>query len=485
MRQTTAILILYLLIPSFMFAQEDTPEELFEDGDFFFAREEYEEAAYLYRQLLLTEPENHNVHFKLGMAYLNIEGQEQYAIEHFLKATENTVLKYRQNHYREKRAPHHTWFFLGNAYRINNQLEEALDAYEEFKSIKDFEKNYNLRITEEEIKAVGRAKIIQDASLDIYKFCFEEPINTEEKEYNAVISANENVLIWMVSQKFYEAIMMSVKQDGKWSAPVNITPQVGSDGEMIPTGLSTDGTELLLVKRGEYDSDIVYSRYDGTFWSKAGPLPGNINSNFTEDHASFAPGEETIVFSSDRRGTTGGLDIWFSNKTADGSWGEAVNAGAEVNTDHDETSAYFSRDGKKLVFASTGHFNMGGYDIFVCDVNDDESFGPAFNIGFPINTTNDNTYFIPVKDGNTGIYTMRDIEGIGGRDIWYIEIIPREQTMAKTLTRLSEEDFTITIADPETGEKILLEYDAVKDKITVKSKSGKEYNVVYSRENNE
>jgi tetratricopeptide (TPR) repeat protein len=485
MRQTTAILILCLFIPSFLFAQEETPEELFEDGDFFFAREEYEEAAYLYRQLLLKEPENHNAHFKLGMAYLNIEGQEHNAIDHFLKATENTDLKYRKNYYKEKKAPHHTWFFLGNAYRINNQLEEALNAYETFKSIKNFEKNYNIRITEEEIKAVGRAKIIQDASLDIYKFCFEEPLNTGEDEYNAVISANENVLVWMVSQKFYEAIMMSVKQDGKWTTPVNITPQVGSDGEMAPTGLSADGTELLLVKRGQYDSDILYSRYDGTFWSRAEPLPGNINSNFTEDHASFSPDGEQIILSSDRRGTYGGLDIWLSKKLADGSWGEPVNAGPKVNTDHDETSAYLSPDGKKLIFASTGHFNMGGYDIFVCDMKEDGSFGQVFNIGFPINTTNDNTYFVPVKDGNTGIYTMRDAGGAGGRDIWYIEIIPREETMAKALTRLSEEDFTITITDPETGERITLEYDAVNDKITIQSESGKDYQVIYSREDND
>ncbi len=485
MRTYCLISILLLSVPSFVIAQDDTPEELFEDGDYFFAREEYEEAAYLYRQLLLAEPENHNAHYKLGMAYLNIEGQESNAIEHFLKATENTSLKYRKNYYKEKRAPHHTWFFLGNAYRINNQLKEALEAYETFKSVKNFEKHYNLRITEEEIRAVGRAKIIQDAPVDLYKFCFDEPINTTENEYNAVISANEKVLVWMASQKFYEAIMMSIKQDGKWTNPINITPQVGSDGEMIPTGLSADGTELLLVKMGEFDSDIYYSSYDGTFWSKAEPLQGDVNSNFTEDHASFHPDGNSIYFSSDRRGTTGGLDIWISSKLNDGTWSEPRNAGENVNTDLDETSAYASPDEKKLIFASMNHFNMGDYDIFFCDVNEDGSFGPAFNIGYPVNTTNENTWFVPVKDGNSGIYSMRDEAGTGKKDIWFIEIIPREEMIAKTLTRLSEEDFTITVTDAETGEKITLEYDAVNDKITIHSKSGKEYNVVYSREPNE
>lgn len=475
-------LIVLLIFPLCAFSQDETPEELFEDGDYFFAREEYAEAAYLYGQLVRAEPENYNGHFKMGMALLNVEGEEAKAIEHFIKATENTTFKYRKNYYPEKRAPHHTWFFLGNAYRINNQLEEALEAYETFKSPKDFEKKYNPGVTETEIKAVGRAKIIQDAPLDLYKFCFEEPLNTGSSEYNAVISAEENVLVWMVSQKFYEAILMSVKQDGKWSNPINITPQLGSDGDMRPTGLSADGSEILLVKQGQFDSDIYYSRYDGTFWTTAEPIHGAINSNFTENHASFYPDGTKILLSSDRRGTLGGLDIWISEKASDGTWSEPVNLGPEINTEYEETSAYISPDLKKLIFSSTGHFNMGGYDIFQTEINEDGSFDYAFNIGYPINTTSNNTYFIPVKDGNSGVYTLRNDEGIGGKDIWFMEIIPYKQIMAKALTRLSEENFSITVTEKETGERLILKYDSVKDMITISSESGKEYNVIYSRE---
>ena len=482
MKYSLLILTFFTACTLQLFGQDETPEELFEDGDYFFAREEYQEAAYLYGQLLRLEPDNHNAHYKLGMAYLNIEGEEEKAIEHFLKATENTSLRYRKNYYKEKDAPRHTWFFLGNAYRINNQLAEALEAYDTFMSVKNFEKHYNVRITEEEIKAVERAKIIQDASLEIYKFCFEEPLNTAGKEYNAVISANENVLVWLNSQKFYEAIMMSIKQDGKWSDPVNITPQVGSDGDMIPTGLSADGTELLLVKQFEFDSDIYYSIYNGTIWSKAEPVKGDANSNFTEDHASFSPDGQTMFISSDRRGSVGGLDIWLSQKLADGSWSEPVNAGAQVNTEADETSAYLSPDGKQLIFSSKGHYNMGGYDIFQCDVRKDGTYGYAFNIGYPINTTNDNLFFIPVKDGYSGIYSMRDPQGVGSKDIWYIEIIPRDETVAKALTRLSEEDFSITIIDKDSGERLTLDYDAVSDRITISSENGSQYSVIYSRE---
>ncbi len=485
MRQAYIIIIFCLICPLSVYAQDESPEDLFEDADYFFAREDFAEAAYLYKQVLRAEPENANVKFKTGMAYLNIPGEESTAIPYFLEATKDITQKYRKNRYEVKQAPYHTWFYLGNAYRINNELEEALDAYEVFKSLKNFEKKYSVRLTDDEIKACGRAKIIQDAPLDLYKFCFEEPLNTTGSDYKAVISADEQVLVWMNSQKFYEAILMSVKQDGKWSDPINITPQVGSDGEMVPCGLSADGTELLLVRHENFDSDIYYSKYDGTFWSKAEPIQGEINSNFTEDHASFSADGNRILFSSERRGSLGGLDIFYSDKTTDGYWSEPVNIGPRINTEADETSAYLSPDGSKLVFSSKGHYNMGGYDIFYCDIRDDNIYSEAVNMGFPVNTTNNNIYFNPIKDGLSGIYSMRSEDGPGNEDIWFLEIIPFEETVAKSLSRLSEQDFSIQLTNKNSGEVIKLLYDSVSDKITINTESGNEYGVVYSRKIND
>ncbi|MDX1315616.1 MAG: tetratricopeptide repeat protein [Eudoraea sp.] len=482
MKRPLIFIILAVLLPICSLAQDETPEELFEDGDYFFAREDYSEAAYLYRQVLRYEPDNANVKYKIGTAYLNIEGEESEAIPYLEEATQDVSVKYRKNYYKQKEAPYHSWYYLGNAYRVNNQLSEALDAYETFMSLKDFEKKYNVQVTEAEIKAVGRAKIIQDAPLNLYKFCYEQPLNSEASEYNAIISADEQVMVWMNSQKFYEAIMMSVKQDGKWSHPMNITPQVGSDGEMIPSGLSADGRILLLVKHDRLDSDIYISSYDGTIWSKAEPVEGMVNSNFTEDHASFSPDGNRIYFSSEQRGSIGGLDLFYSEKTAEGYYGPAVNLGEKINTELNETSVFVSPDGSKLIFSSEGHYNMGGYDLFYCDIREDGSFSDPVNMKYPINTTNHNKYFVPVKDGLSGIYTMRDEEGVGDNDIWFLEVIPFEETIAKSLTRLSEQDFSIQLTNKENGEVIKLVYDSIKDKITINSADGTEYGVIYTRE---
>ncbi|MBN1131859.1 MAG: PD40 domain-containing protein [Bacteroidales bacterium] len=461
-------------------AQDQNPEELFEDALFFYYREDYEESAYLFRQLSRMEPENNNVQYLLGMSYLNIPGLEKEAIPCFLKATEKINLKYKADRYTEKKAPYHTWYYLGDAYAVTNQLDLALDAYETFKSLKNFENKYNAGVTDERIAAVERAKIIQDARLDLKTFCLEEPVNTPESDYCGVISADENMLVWVSSQRFYEAVLMSVKKEGKWTDPVNITPQILSDGDLFPTGLSADGTELLLVKRGKSDSDIYHSRYNGNLWSAAVPLKGEINSNQEEDHASFAPDGKRIYFSSARRGSVGGLDIYFSDLTPDGIWGQPVNMGELINTRHDETSPYVAPDGKTLFFSSKGHFNMGGYDIFTSVKMLDGSWSKPANIGSPINTTEDNLYFVPLGDGKTWLYTRFTEECTGKEDLWFVEIIPYEESHLESLTRLSENNFLIKLTD-DSGETINLEYDAENDRITVKSSSGTRYRVVQTR----
>ncbi len=485
MKLNVILLIGLLFCVQFVYAQEESAEEAFEDGDYFFAREDYDEAVYLYSQVLRSEPENHNAHFKLGMALLNIDGEAVKAIDHLLKATENTVVKYRQNYYPEKRAPYYAWFYLGDAYRMNNQLEEALDAYEKFKSLPDFDKTYNLGITNSAIKSVETAKIIQDNPVNIYQYCYESPVNTGSRDYNAVISANEQVMVWMSSEKLYEAILMSIKVDGDWSAPVNITPQLGSDGNMFPTGLSADGKELLLRVEDVFDNDIFYSKFDGTSWSKAVPLAGKVNSNALEDHASFHPDGNRILVSSARRGTEGGLDLWISERLNDSIWSKPVNLGNTINTDADETSAYFTPDGKKIMFSSKGHFNMGGYDIFTSNLKEENRFDAPVNIGFPINTTTDNTYYVPLKDGSSGIFCIRNEEGIGSTDIWYIEILEKDQQLPEMISRLSNHNFIITLFNRESREEITIRYDAAKDTVMVESDSKKTYDAEFRREKNE
>jgi len=481
---TATILCSLIFLP--IFSQDRGAEQSFYDGIYFYEEEEdYEEAVYLFQQVLEQEPENANVKYFIGMCYNNILGQEYKGIPYLEEATENINLKYKANKFSEKKAPHHSWFYLAETYRKNNQMDEALKALSQFQGLPSFEKKYNTRITEDEIKNVERAKIIRDAEINIRALYFNEPINTTDHDYGGVISADGKMMIWVNTKSFYEAVYMSQREGDRWSIPALITPQIVSDGDLFPTGLSADGTMLLLSKHPHKgNKDIYYSNFDGLLWSPAQPIHGAINSNADEDHASISPDGSRIYFSSDRRGGQGGLDIWYSDKQADGQWGEPVNMGESINTDKDETSAYIAPAEGRFIFASTGHFNMGGYDIFRCELDVDGSWNQATNIGYPINTTGDNLQFVPLNEGLAGLYTRFTNEAVGLRDLWYIEILTEEGFIANGLTLavdkqgISSDDFAIILIDEETGEEIEVLYDAETDSFKALQGEDKSYKVI-------
>jgi hypothetical protein len=484
MSRHLSLIILFSLLGGSILAQ--TAESNFYDALYFYNDEEdYQEALYLFQEVLKEEPNNANVKYLLGMCYLNIEGSAEKAIPYLIQATRNITQKYKSNKFSEKRAPHHAWFYLAEAYSKTNQMDKALEALKSFQDLPDFDKKYNYRITEEAVLAVERAKIIRDAEIKIRALYFNEPINSPSDDYNGVISGNGRMMVWANSKAFYEAVYMSIRENNQWGLPVLITPQIVSDGDLLPAGLSYDGTSLLLVKTGKRgNTDIWISRFNGNIWSPAEPIIGEINSNSNEDHASFSPDGRRIYFSSDRRGGEGGLDLWYSEKQRDGTWGAPINMGDQINTDKDETSAFMSPNGERFIFASKGHFNMGGYDIFRCELQEDGSWTQPTNIGYPLNTTSDNTFYVPINNGLQAIYTRFTNEAIGRRDLWYVEILDEEDFVSDELTLaveppgLSQKDFAIILVNEETGEEIEVLYDAATDSFKALAGEKSTYKVI-------
>ncbi|HYW94384.1 MAG TPA: tetratricopeptide repeat protein [Bacteroidales bacterium] len=470
-------LILLITVPR-VNAQKEEVGKTFDDARFFYSTEEYKEAAYLFRKLVKTDPENANYNFMAGMSLLKVKGEETRAIPYLEKAVRNTTLKYKENDPGEKQAPYHAWFYLGNAYRINNQLDEALEAYSKFMDIKDFDKKYNLGIVQNEIKAAERAKIIKDAPLNLIREKMPAAIDDGGSTFRPVVNINETTMVYMKSLKFYDAIMYSYKLDGQWVEPINITPQVGSDGDMTPAGLSADGTQLLLVRSTKSDDgDIYLSKLDGHKWSKAEKMGKNVNSNHNEAHASFSPDGGYLLLSSDRRGGYGGLDIYMLRKEADGQWGEPENMGATINTPEDESSAFMVNDDETLYFCTRGHFNMGGYDIFYARRMKNGQWEDPKNLGYPLNTTNDNDFFQPVKSGRTGYISFFDRDQPkAAEEIYRVEILP--YTAPATVSKaLFNDSFSLILQEEDSGDKITVTYDSESDSMTVISPGGKSYDI--------
>jgi hypothetical protein len=439
------------------------PEEMFTEGEFFYASEEYEEALYFFLQLLETNPDHANYNFKVGDTYLNIPGREYLAIPYLEKAITNTSMKYRRRSFKQKKAPHYSYFSLGNAYRINNELDKALLTYEEFTSSDDFEGNYNIGMVEAEIQACQRAKMIQDVPVSVEFTKLGSPINLSSDNTNAVLSGDGNTMIFISELAFYDAIHLSRKVDGEWTEPEVLNPQVGSDGDMYPTSLSYDGKELYMVKRDEGNNDIYISRMGTDFWSKASPLGENINTGTHETHASVSADGQSLYFTSARRGGYGGLDIYRSERLSSGGWGEAVNLGPVINTDRNEETPFLSDN--RLYFSSEGHFNMGGYDIFFSNLDENGKWKDPVNIGYPVNTTGNDLFFYPIGDGSQAFFSRIEREGAHAFNIYHLNIGERKAEFSDASPRPGfPDDFMIRLVNPKTGDTITIKYLKEKDR---------------------
>ncbi len=408
------LLLIFFIVPLSGFAGAQSKEddrELFDEGNFFFAREDYSEAAYYFKKLTGANPQNSHFNFKLGECYMNIPGSEKLAIPFFEKATKNIVEKnkYRDKALDESSAPLHAWFYLGNVYRIAGQLDDALKAYNTFIGSPFYYGNYNENVVENEIKSCERAKIIMDSPVDAVIEPLDTLVNTSASELYPVISGDGSTLVFLRKLKFYDAILSVNKQGNSWGNPVNLNPLVGSDGDFYPVSLSFDGTELFLV-RTTGNKDLYVSHKKDNSWTKAEPLGKNINTTADETWACLSSDGKTLWFTSSRKGGQGGLDIYYSIRDSELKWGKARNAGKVINTPFDEESPCLCHNDQVLFFSSKGHYSMGGFDIFYT-TRDGKVWKEPVNIGYPINNTSDNMGFITAPDCKTGYYSIIKPDG--------------------------------------------------------------------------
>jgi len=400
-------------------------KQKFVEGNSFFLFEEYIEALPYYLELHKLFPDNDNLNYRIGICYMNIPGEKEKAITYLEKAIANISLKYREKSIRETHAPIDAYFYLGNAYRVNNKLDKALEMYNYFKEHMDT-KVYEEKVVDNEIQACLNAKKLEKEPMYISEKNLGKTINSRFSDYRPVISGDEKTFVFTRKLPFYDAVFYTHKENGKWSPTINLTPQLGIDQDFYSSSLSYDGKILYLYKNDQYDGNIYISKFLGDHWSKVIRLNNNINTKYWESHACVTRDEKTLYFTSNRKGGYGALDIYMSKRDSTGDWGPAINLGPIINTEYNEETPFISADGKTLFFSSYGHFNMGGYDIFYSNLLADGNWSVPLNMGYPINTTDDDFFYQPVGEGYYAYYSKFAQQGFGNMDIFKLEIFSAE-----------------------------------------------------------
>ena len=417
-----AVCLLFTIVSIIpVYAQESKElQEPFLEAEYFLMNEDYSDALALYLQLYEKLPENANLAYCIGVCYLNIPSKKNLSVEYLENATKNMSAKHKEGTINQIAAPYDALFELGKAYRINYRFDKAKESFSKYLATLLPDDHENIDFVKHEIEVCNMAKDLIANPVTFTEENIGEIFNDEKSNFNPLISADGKSFAYMVALKFYDAVMFSRLVNGKWTPPVNITPELQSDGDFYISCLSADGKLLFLSKDDGENSDIYMSSYNGMSWSKTIKLNKNINTKYWESHGFISEDGNQLIFASDRPGGFGGLDLYISLKV-NGDWGPAVNLGPEVNTPFNEDRPFLINKGKTLFFSSQGHQNLGGYDLFRSDLQSNGLWSDPENLGYPINTPDDNIFFMPVGDGKSGYYSrFKETGGYGKEDIYKI-----------------------------------------------------------------
>jgi outer membrane protein OmpA-like peptidoglycan-associated protein len=422
--RTAVFFAFTILLQMPLVAQEKDQAELkeyFMDAEYFFAEEEYPDAVYDYMELYNNGyKDNANINYKIGVCYLNIPGQKDKSINYLLEAAKGISSKYKESSFSQKAAPPDVFLYLGNAYRVNNMLDQAINYYNKYKEIAG--SSEEIKFADQQIAACNTALLFMNNPRKIRMTNLGDSINGNSSNFKAVISGDGKTLLYMNELPFYDAVYFSRYNPAGWSSPVNITPQLQSDGDQYVSSVSYDGTRLFLTREDAFNSDIYTSRLENGKWSKSIPVEGqNINTKYWESHASISHDGKTLYFTSNRKDGIGNMDIYKSSLQSNGQWGLPVNLGPGINTALNEDTPFITDNDSMLYFSSQGHETMGGYDIFVSRLDPSGQWSKPENVRYPVNTTDDDLFFYPWNNARVGYISVIREGGYGKEDIFAVQ----------------------------------------------------------------
>ncbi len=302
-------------------------------------------------------------------------------------------------------------YYLAKISHLQYDFDKSLEYYNQYyKLLNPIELSNERKDIERMKKQCVDAKELYANPVNTFIDKLSDSINSNYVDYAPIASRSGKLLIFTSRRpigdaperdymgRFYEKIYSTRKDNkGNWSKAKLLGKSINKSDHNAAAGLSADGKKLI-VYRNSNNGDLYESTYSAGIWQSAKSLGKNVNTSAHEASASFSYDRVKIYFSSDREGGFGGHDLYQSNLDENEKWGMAENLKAKVNSAYDEISMVAMPDGKTFYFTSNGHNTMGGYDIFKITYKD-SVWGEPTNLGYPINTPDDDVLYSVSSDG--------------------------------------------------------------------------------------
>ncbi len=426
--------VLLPFIPASVYGQQDPKEiarQYMEQAELIMAETKAMDDA---RELMVTAADQDTTFIKA-----NYEAGRM----HLLTVGKNRAVKYLLRVFRQDPAyKFDIEYWIGRSYQYGENFDKALEFYNLYKKKLAGKSSYqgkdkiDLATVDRAIFECENGKEFVESPGNFSIVNIGREINSEYEDFAPVLNENEDEIAFTTRRrednlnenvfednKPYEDIFIAKKTNGVWSYAKNIGPVVNTQYHESAVALSADGNTLFIFN-DEGGGDIFYSERqpNGQFGPKI-PLPGIINSSFEEKSISMSKDEKTLYFSSNRPGGFGGLDIYKATKDSKGQWTNVKNLGPKINTDMDDDGCFIDYDDVTLFFSSKGRKGLGGYDVFKATFNPaTNEWSEPVNLGYPINTPDDDIYFVSTKDGKRAYYSSIREDGMGYTDIYMITI---------------------------------------------------------------
>ena len=258
-------------------------------------------------------------------------------------------------------------------------------------------------------------------------------ISTQDDEYLPIISPDQELSFFTrrsdkmslqdITTTTIEEFVFSKKINGDFEVGQALTYPFNLESNEGGASITIDNKILYYTKcirdnKGYNNCDIYYVNRQNGAWSNVQEFPKNISKiDSWESQPTVSSDGKTIIFSSDRSGGYGKMDLYEISKVND-TWTSAKNLGSTINSNENEKSPYLHTDGKTLFFASTNFPSLGGFDIFYSRKDSLGNWQKPINIGYPINTVADEISLFVSTDGNQAYFASNNLNGIGGWDIY-------------------------------------------------------------------
>ena len=443
-------------------AQETARREFlkaFQNADtYYYYDQNYLKASSLYEPLVKAYPDNYNLAAKLGICYLNLDGKKVEALNLLKKASKGVVSDEKEYKQTGDKAPLDTYLYLAIAFHRNDSLERALTFFNDAKKQLSDDASYQEDFINLQIRNCRYAMEMKKKPVRLISEYFVPWLIDFPGACNPVLAKNDSVFIFTVKNEGITQVYCSYKNK-TWERPVNITKQLGGYDRFYTNSITADGRTLIMYMDDGGDGNLYYSNRKDTTWTKIKSVGKYVNSIYWEAHGFITPDGKTMYFSSNRPGGEGELDIWTSQRLADGSWERPVNCGNVINTPYDESTPYFDPANNALLFSSIGHISMGGYDVFRSINRGGGVWTQPVGMPYSFNTVQENTNFILNNNAPGFVASRYDDKGYT-RNIYAVVAVDPADEITRASGSIVLEDgmevnpkiSLITVKNLQTGE---------------------------------